>query len=89
MDEETDKATIGTISLWTGMGGIVAPILIAFLVHFCVKLNVAPYYMLCVLLFAGAELIALVTGIIGRKSPAGKAGLGISLVCIALVALAI
>jgi len=87
MNEETDGAKIGTISLWASIGGIVIPILIAFLVRLFVKVNVEPYYMICCLLFAGAELIALITGIIGRKSPAGKAGMGIALVCVVLTAL--
>lgn len=89
MNEETDRAKVGTISLWASIGGIVVPILIALLVRLLVKTNDEPYYMLCFLLFAGGELIALITGIIGRKSPAGKAGMGISLVCIVLIALAI
>ena len=89
MNEETNGMKVGIISLWASIGGIVVPILVAFLVRLFVKVNDEPYYMLCILLFIGAELIALITGIIGRKSPAGKAGMGIALVCVVLTALAI
>ena len=88
MNENADTK-VGTISLWASIGGIVIPILIAFLVRLFVKVNDEPYYMLCILLFAAAEIIALVTGIIGRKSAAGKAGMGISLACIILTTLAV
>jgi hypothetical protein len=88
MNDDADNK-IGTISLWASILGIVVPILIAFLVGLFVKVNDEPYYMLCILLFAGAELIALITGIIGRKAVAGKAGLSIALVCVLLTVLAI
>lgn len=88
MSEDAD-AKVGAISLWASILGIVVPILIAFLVHLFVKTNDGTYYTLCSLLFVGAELIALVTGIIGRKSAAGKGGLGIALVCVLLIALSI
>ena len=88
MNENADTK-VGTISLWASILGIIVPILIAFLVRLFVKTNDELYYMLCILLFAGAELIALITGIIGRKSPAGKAGMGIALVCVLLTVLAI
>ncbi len=86
---ENGDARVGTISLWASILGIVVPVLIAFLVRLFVKTNDEPYYMLCFLLFAGAELIALITGIIGRRSAAGKAGMGIAIVCVVLTALAI
>jgi ABC-type iron transport system FetAB permease component len=86
---DTEKAKIGTLSLWASILGIVIPILIAFLVRILVKVNDEQYYMLCILLFAGLELIAFITGFIGRKSPAGKAGMSISLVCTVLVVLAL
>lgn len=89
MTEEVNGSKIGAVSLWASILGIIVPILVAFLVRLFVKVNDEPYYILCCLLFVGAELIALVTGIIGRKSPSGKAGMGISLVCIILTALAI
>ena len=88
MNENADNK-VGAISLWASILGIVVPILIAFLVRLFVKTNDETYYMLCILLFVGAEMIALITGIIGRKSLAGKAGIGISLVCVLLTALAI
>ena len=89
MNEESDRSKVGTISLWASILGILIPILIAFLVRLLVKVNDEPYYILCCLLFAGAELIALITGIISRRTPSGKAGMGISLVCIILTALAV
>ncbi|MCK4982193.1 MAG: hypothetical protein KAS17_04665 [Victivallaceae bacterium] len=81
--------TVGKISLAIAVGGIVVPILIAFLVRIFVKTNNEPYYMLCCLLFAGLEVIGLITGIVGRRSACGKAGLIISAVCTVLAALAI
>ncbi len=89
MSDDNGGVKIGAISLWASILGIAVPIVIAFLVRVFVKANDQPYYMLCCLLFAGAELIALVTGIIGRKSSSGKAGMGISLACVLLTALAI
>ena len=84
-----DNSTIGTISLWASIAGIIVPILVALLVRMFVKGNDEPYYMLCCLLFAGVELVALVAGIIGRRSPSGKAGLSISAVCIVITVLVI
>ena len=86
---ENNNTRIGTISLWASILGIVVPIFIAFLVRIFVDGNDEPYYMLCCLFFAGVELVALVTGIIGRRSPSGKAGLSISAVCVVVTVLAI
>jgi uncharacterized membrane protein YecN with MAPEG domain len=88
-DDMNTNTKIGTISLWASILGIVVPIFIAFLVRVFVKGNDEPYYMLCCLLFAGVELVALVTGIIARRSPLGKAGLSVSAVCIAVTVLAV
>ncbi len=88
MNEDLGKSKIGCVSLWTGSLGIVGPILLAFLVHSFAKTNPAPYYLLSILLFMGLELVALITGIIGRKSPCGLAGLIISIVCTTLTVLA-
>lgn len=87
MNEDLGKSKIGSVSLWTGILGFVGPILIAFLVHSFAKTNPAPYYLLSFLLFMGLELVALITGIIGRKSPCGLAGMIISIVCTALTVL--
>ena len=86
---ENNNTRIGTISLWASILGIVVPIFIAFLVRIFVDENDEPYYMLCCLLFAGVELVALATGIIGRRSPSGKAGLSISAVCVVVTVLAV
>ena len=85
MNDNTN-GKIGTVSLWASILGIVVPILIALLVHMFVKEDPRAYHKLCGLLFAGTQLVALVTGIIGRRSPSGKAGLGVSAVCIVVIA---
>lgn len=41
-------------------------------------------YALCILLFVGLEIIAFITGVVGRRSPYGKAGLGASFVLLLL-----
>lgn len=89
MNEENEKSMIGIVSLWTGILGIVLPILCAFLAHLFAKENSGFYYLLCILLFIGLELVALITGIIGRKSLCGKAGMIIAIVCEVLLALLI
>lgn len=89
MTEELDRSKVGLVSLWASVCGVVVPILLAFLVRIFVKGNDEPYYILCCLLFAGGELVALVTGIIGRRSASGKAGLWISAVCLAVTVLAV
>ena len=89
MNEEPVGTRVGVISLWASILGIVGPILIAVLVLFFARANHVPLYQLCLILAAGTELIALINGIIGRKSLAGKAGMGISLVCIVSSALAV
>jgi len=89
MNEESEKSMIGIVSLLTGILGIVLPILCAFLVYLFAKENSGYYNLLCILLFIGLELVALITGIIGRKSPCGKAGMIIAIVCEVLLALLI
>lgn len=89
MNEEAVGAKVGVVSLWASILGIVVPILIAVLVLFFARANHVPLYQLCLILAAGTELIALITGIIGRKSLAGKAGMWVSLVLIVTSALAV
>jgi hypothetical protein len=89
MSEENGGTKVGAVSLWAGVGGIIVPILIAILGRLFMKTNDEQYNILCLLLFAGAEWIALVTGIIGRRSAYGKAGLCISSVCVVATVLAV
>ena len=89
MNPEAGGTRVGIVSLWASILGIVLTIIVALLVRSFVNGDDEPYYMMCVLLFVGMEVIGLITGIVGRKSPAGKAGLGISLVCVVLTLLAI
>ena len=53
------------------------------------KMNMNPPYALCTLILVGLEIIALVTGIAGWRSPYGKAGVGISTLILMVVALLI
>jgi len=89
MNGENGASKIGRISLWAGVLGVIVPVVIALVVRAVAGEGAETYYLFCFLLFAGAELTALVTGIVGRKSPYGKAGLGISCACIVVTALAI
>ncbi|MCX7008289.1 MAG: hypothetical protein NTY53_13755, partial [Kiritimatiellaeota bacterium] len=89
MNEENGRSSVGIISLVCSMLGIVLPIVLGFLAYRFGGQVVWPYFLLCILLFIGLELIALITGIIGRKSPAGKAGMIVSIVCATLTLLAI
>ena len=89
MNGESGEARIGRISLWAGFLGIIVPVIMALVIQSVVGQGAETYYVFCFLLFAGAELTAFVTGIMGRSSPYGKAGLGIACVCIVLTALAI
>ena len=84
---DSGESRIGTISLWASISGIVVPIIIALLVRLFVRADHGTYHMLCVFLFLGCELVAFVTGIIGRRSASGKAGLSISTICIILTLL--
>ena len=86
---DNSESKLGVISLRFSILGILIPVVLAFLTHLFVEGDLKPYYTLCFLLFAGFELIALISGVIGRSSPAGKAGRGISSVFIALGILAV
>jgi len=78
---------VGLLSLVMAILGCVVAILIwlTFLLMEA-KLDVMPNYSLCVLVLVGFELIALATGIVGWRSPYGKAGVGIAVLIFALVA---
>ncbi len=72
----------GQISLWLAIAGVVVPVLLAMVFHILAQRAVLPdeegLFFLCGLLFAGLEIAALATGIVGRRTPSGKAGLIIS-----------
>jgi hypothetical protein len=84
---DIDNTRVGTISMWASISGIVVPIIIALLVRVFVRADHGTYHILCVFLFVGCELVAFVTGLIGRRSVSGKAGLSISIICIVLTLL--
>jgi len=78
-------SNIGRMSLILAIGGVVLPILVALLLAIVEWLaDFDPPYMLCVLLLVALEIAALVTGIIGRHSASGKAGLTISAILLVL-----
>ena len=90
-DERTDqmntnsKSNIGTMSLVLAIGGTVLSIAVALLLALIESLtNFMPPYTLCFVLFVALEIAALVTGIIGRRSACGKAGLIISAILLLL-----
>jgi len=90
-DERTDqmntnsKSNIGTMSLVLAIGGTVLSIAVALLLALIESLtNFMPPYTLCFVLFVALEIAALVTGIIGWRSPCGKAGLIISAILLLL-----
>lgn len=98
-ETRTDKRTepidansghsIGKISLSMAIGGVAQAIGLSLVLAVAESLTqFDPPYMLCVLLFIAIEIAALVTGIIGRCSPCGKAGLSISAVLLILTAIA-
>ena len=86
---DNSESKLGVTSFRLSILGVLVPVVVAFLSNIFVEGDLKPYYILCFLLFAGFEFIALISGVIGRSSPAGKAGLGISSVFIALGILAV
>jgi len=79
------KINIGKISLILAIGGAVLSIAVALLLALIESLtNFMPPYTLCFVLFVALEIAALVTGIIGWRSPCGKAGLIISAILLLL-----
>ncbi len=66
------QSRVGTVSLRASIIGIVVPVVLL--------LFIRP--IICLLLFGGLQLVAVVSGVIGRRTPAGKAGLVISSICI-------
>jgi hypothetical protein len=86
MNAENGRSSLGTVSLVCGIGGIALPILLG-LVGFFLHMNALLFFLLLFFLFVGLELAALVTGILARKTPTGKAGLVISSILVVLLLL--
>ena len=71
--EIESRIEVGKVSLWSAIGGVVAGAALAFLFILVEALTEAEMsFSLPVLLFAGLEVVALVAGIAGRRSPHGK-----------------
>ena len=89
--EQTDTKTrsgIGKLSLILAIGGVVLPIVVVLvlaIIEWLTSFN--PPYILCVLLFVALEIATLATGIIGRHSTCGKAGLTLSAILLILTAI--
>jgi hypothetical protein len=93
-----DKTTLGKISLWTAIGGIVVPVVLAAVVLVVVlfltpqRERAGPQYAgeglvalaLCGILLVILELVALVCGIVARHTTTGKVGVTISVVSLTL-----
>jgi tRNA A-37 threonylcarbamoyl transferase component Bud32 len=88
-DAPVSKANrVGLISLISAILGCALAILIWIIFWIMEeKLNMNPPYAVCVFIFLGLELIALVSGIAGWRSPYGKAGMGIAAFLLIVVAL--
>ena len=82
------KNEVGRVSLWAAIGGVVGAAGLALLFILLEALTAAEMpFSLCLLLFVGLEVVALVAGIAGWGSPYGKAGFGASLILLALTTL--
>ena len=85
MDSET-RNTMGKVSLCAAIAGIVGAVMLALVLVVLESLaGIDMPISLCVFLFVGLEIVALVTGIVGWRSPCGKAGLGASIVLLGLI----
>ena len=83
--ETQSKNEVGKISLCAAIGGVVGPAALGLLFVLVESLTEAQTPIsLCVLLFVGLEVVALVTGIAGRASAYGKAGFGAAIVLLGL-----
>lgn len=76
---ERQTSPVGKISLICAIVGIALPILVALVVAILVEdREQSKYLHWCMLCFVGMEVVALGTGIAGRTTGCGKAGLTIS-----------
>lgn len=87
MDEDRGSR-IGTVSLWASLVGLVAAVA-ALLLAWLGGDGLRPYYVAGFFVFVGAEVIALIAGSIDRQSHAGRAGLRVSSVSLAVVGVAL
>ncbi len=77
----------GKESLWLAIAGLALPIVLALPLTLLERLTGTQLtYVVCGLLFLGLETAAVITGIIGRKSAYGKAGLALSVAFLVLTA---
>ncbi len=82
------KSNIGIMSLVLAIGGVVLAIAVWLLLAIVEWLTVfEPPYALCIFLFIALEIAAFATGIIARRSPAGKAGMIMSAILLILTAI--
>ncbi len=81
MPEEMERVNLGATSKWISILGIIIPILLLAVYGIRMKTSDRSFELISYALFVGMEFIALVCGILGRRTPSGKAGLWISLVC--------
>jgi hypothetical protein len=81
--------SIGRISLWTSITGVVLPVLLALGGSLLAeRLDLTEgYLVLCLLLGIGLEVAAMGCGMVGWRSKSGKAGLMISVLSLVLFAL--
>lgn len=90
MNEENGK--ISLISLWSAIGGFVIPVVFAIIFAILIDSGVLHgdgLLWLCAFLFVGLQIVALVTGIMGRHTQSGKAGLILSAIGIFVAVLGI
>lgn len=85
MDREKTN-TVGKVSLCAAVGGVVGGVALGLLFTLIESLSgITLSISLCVLLFVGLELVALAAGIMGWRSPYGKAGAGASVLLLGLI----
>ena len=85
MDDKNNTKIVALVSLCSAIGGIIIPLilyLIMMVFEMTTKSNMP--YMLCFLLFAGLEIVALITGYFSRNVIFGKVGFYISIALIAV-----
>ncbi len=75
------------MSLILAIGGAVFSIAVALLLAIAESLtHFHPPYILCIFLFVALEIAAFATGIVARRSPAGRAGMILSAILLILTA---
>jgi len=83
--KQNGRSKIGVLSLCLAIGGIIIPLALSLVMAiFGWLLGTTVFFLLCVALFLGLEIVAFVTGIIGWRSACGKAGLIISAILLIL-----